>query len=175
MATKKKDADAAYLRGEAQRALVKVLEAAEAMAHGEYGWTDTSTVAAIDVVRSTFLTVTAPAKSKELPGQLGIDGTIVGASEKIGKSSFSALLVEIERCPECKREMLDGNGGSWTPLLPIPGRPDALQCGHCGFLVAVTESHLKQVVELRRRAHAHTDTVKSPVIPEKKSRSRGAG
>jgi hypothetical protein len=34
---------------------------------------------------------------------------------------------------------------------------------------------VKQVVELRRRAHAHTDTVKSPVIPEKKSRSRGAG
>jgi ribosomal protein S27E len=175
MATKKKDADAAYLRGEAQRALVKVLEAAEAMAHGEYGWTDTSTVAAIDVVRSTFLTVTAPAKSKELPGQLGIDGTIVGAAEKIGKSSFSEFMLEIETCPACGKHMLDGNGGSWTPLRPHPEADHALQCGFCGKTVLASTAQWTQVVELRRRAHAHTDTVKSPVIPEKKSRARGAG
>jgi ribosomal protein S27E len=171
MASKKKDADAAYLRDEAQRALVMVLDAA-ALA---YDVLDPDLEAAMALVRSMFLTVTAPTKSKELPGQLGIDGSIVGAAEKIGKSSFSEFMLEIETCPACGKHMLDGNGGSWTPLRPHPEADHALQCGFCGKTVLASTAQWQQVIELRRRAHAHTDTVKSPVIPEKKSRSRGAG
>src|SRR6185369_16071285 len=95
---------------------------------------------AIDRVKAHMLVVTEPPKpiEGELPGQLGIDGSVVGATE-------STTVVESHRapmlCPSCNQDMMDTFGGSWTPMTLdfVNGKVLAygLQCGHCAHIIYV--------------------------------------
>lgn len=168
--SKRKDADKAYQRAEDQRALVHVLMMAETNIEA-----DAYTSEACNRVRANFLTVSEPPRVTGLAGQLSIDGTSEGDT---GERAVKLMDVPTY-CPGCNQNMLIVHGGSWTPLKPrdddeVTFGPDRLQCGNCGKVVEVTEEAWLRVVDMRAHLRA-ADTVKSPVIPEKAGRTRGAG
>lgn len=156
-----KASDAAYEREMAQRALVLVLAAAEMWRGAPWPGDPQEDDRperdelndAIERVRASFLKITGTPKPTEriLPGQINLfDGSI-------------------ETCPKC------GKYDPWAALARGEGDPAFLQCGNCAHVLRVSERTYDGIVACRRREHGHTDTVKSPVIPEKMGRSRGAG
>lgn len=150
MPTKKELADRAFEKQEDQRALAIVCLAAEGMERTEERARVTEAVAR---VRERFLTVTPIAKPEpSVPGQLNLlDGSI-------------------ETCPSCGAPRWQ-----WVALALDFGVVPKLQCGNCAASFEVTFTQYNAIVAERRQQHKHTDTVKSPVIPEKVTRTRGAG
>jgi hypothetical protein len=137
--SKKKEADAAYLRAEAQRALALVLTVAED--HGERPDSPRAAeiAAACVLVRAEFLKVTAPARTERvLAGQLTIEGAIEegegsGVLAPRPNDGFAHWPSIPPHCPECKRFMTIESG--WTPLKPEELR--RLQCGACSNIIVV--------------------------------------
>lgn len=181
--SKRKEADAAYERQEDQRALVIVLAAASEHEQ-QYGGNDPRLVEAIERVKRAFLKIepALPPKPEpgQLPGQLAIDGSVVGDSmdDAWGRDDFGAPMASAfdvpEFCPKCDAEMLTTWGGHWTPMHRVSGEgePFALQCGHCGHVVVVSERQHEAVVAERKRTIGASD--KAPP-PKKAPRVRGAG
>lgn len=160
MTTKREQADAAYARQEDERALRLVADAAEmwlgAPWPGDPQEDDRplrdELAVAIERVRVRYAVVNMSAEpERSVPGQINL------------------LSGEIETCPKC------GAPDPWAAMLPIPGRADRLQCRLCSHIVQVTQQVYEAVIARRRQQHSHTDTVKSPVVPEKIAKTRGAG
>lgn len=179
MPTKQQQADESYHRVEAMRALRGLLQIVE------------EKIAALEdnddlyqyrceleeaVLRVREFYLPAPVAPKPIPetepGQIGLDGSIAQLAGLKG-----VIKGVPQTCARCGRDMIDAQGGSWTPMVHAPQAPFYLQCGNCAFMAIVTEEGWNRVVEARRYAHSHTDTVKSAVKPERESRkrTRGAG
>lgn len=175
MPTKRELADQAYGRQEDQRALDLVLRAATdyAVAGTDYMGADEINAldAAIERVRARFLTISPIVKSAELPGQLGIDGAVVGEPRELGAPMAEAFDVP-KQCPGCGENMLLVWGGSWTPLSPYPGNRYALQCGFCSHVISVTCEGYDAVLAERKRTVGTSDAKPLRIT---RSRSRGAG
>lgn len=171
MASKQAAADAAYRRNEAQHALVTVLLVAERAGPLD-GENRQYLDAAIATVRAEYLTVTAP-KSKELPGQLALDGSVVGESDVAGGSAGDIPTV----CPKCHRTQTLARG--WTTVSHSdrggPGTGTGqVMCGNCGCVLTVPFD-----AWLRLSGTLHTTFAASDLPPVKVDRggrkTRGAG
>lgn len=169
MTTTKAQADDAYERSEDQRALVMVVEHAEATFDDEIWREDylSRVRAAVSRVRARLLTVSVAAPASPLAGQLTTDGG--------GGAREPTKLCDVpERCHACGSAMMAELGTRWTPLRFVDLDAARLQCGECAAIIEVTEDAWFRVMDERAKIKAG-DTVKSPVIPEKKGRTRGAG
>jgi hypothetical protein len=164
MPTKRELADAAYERQEDQRALAMVLDAAAAPLA-----ISTDLQAAINRVRARFLTVSPVVKSAELPGQLAIDGSVVGEPRELGAPMAEAFDVP-KQCPGCGENMLLTWGGSWVPM--VPNGPPMLQCAFCAQKVVVTLEGYEAVIAERKRTVGTSDAKPFNVT---RTRTRGAG
>jgi hypothetical protein len=181
--SKKAQADAAYERQEDQRALVKVLAAAEEFALGfdvvlSLGGADRALaiVEAVARVKAAFLRVEAPVAKPEpgtLPGQLAIDGAVAGAPpiRELGNPMAEVFDVP-KQCPRCGENMLLTWGGHWTPMRVFDDK-FALQCGLCGACVEATEHQYEAVVAERQRTIGESDKRVERHLHQK--RVRGAG
>lgn len=178
MATKKPtkvDADKAYHRAEAQRALVFVLGLAESYPkfiavdeHEERELREN-----IATVRAHFLTVSAPEPVKTLAGQLDmIDGSVEGGTD----GGYVELPSVPPTCPKCSRSMDTIYGGGWTAMSlgGTPGPRPQLQCGGCAFIQNVSLAAWTAVREERRRTIGTSDVVQRRVNARGK-KTRGAG
>src|SRR5436190_10458453 len=76
-----------------------------------------------------------------MPGQLAIDGSIVGEPPLDPMETFRpAAFTKIPpMCPQCKTYMRDSFGGAWTPVRCMPSHLAGLQCGHCSTVIVVTD------------------------------------
>lgn len=171
--TKKQQADAAHERQEDQRALVVVIAAAL----GEERAEERARIyEAVERVKAAFLRIDAPTKSPELPGQLGIDGSIVGEPaapvRDLGCPMAEAFDVP-KQCPKCGENMLLTYGGAWVPLARGEFRPCRLQCGFCAEVITVPGDAYDAVVAERKRTVGESD--RKPLIAKRAPRVRGAG
>jgi hypothetical protein len=159
--SKKAQADAAYERQEDQRALVKILAAAEEYALGfdvvlSLGGADRALeiVEAIARVKAAFLRVEAPVAKPEpsVAGQINIDGTI-------------------ESCPQCGVPEV-----SWS-ILPLDGttidEQARVQCGMCACIFPISFTQYNAIVAERRRTIGESDKRVERHLHQK--RVRGAG
>jgi hypothetical protein len=178
--SKRKEADAAYERVEDQRALALIVSIAEVRAHDLEDDDDQyqyrcEIEAAIARVKANILKITTPAATptRELPGQLAIDGSVAGEPvRELGAPMAEAFDVP-KQCPACGDNMLLVWGGSWNPMMRGPGAAPMLQCGHCAHVVEVSEAAYEAVLAERRRTVGATD--KTPHRVARPKRERGAG
>ena len=161
MPTKRELADRAYETQEDQRALAIVLQCADHYIGGAFNDRERLLFEigvaskAIERVRARLvITPPAPKPEPSVPGQINLlDGSV-------------------ESCPKC------GAGRwQWAALMLAGelGEEPKLQCGNCALVVVTTWTQYNAIVAERRRQHSHMDTVKSPVVPERVKRTRGAG
>lgn len=174
--TKQQAADEAYHRAEAQRALVFVLGLAESypkfIAVDEHE--ERELREHIATVRAHFLTVSEPPKEpavKTLAGQIDlVDGSVEGAPS-VFEDHGARIPGVPDVCPGCGVDMHSVYGGSWTPMVSAMY---ALQCGHCAFVVPVSQRAWQAVRDERRATIGAADRA-----PEKVDRggkkTRGAG
>lgn len=110
--------------------------------------------------------------TENLPGQLDIDGSIVGERPDMTRVWRNVDGVP-PACPGCERAMMPSD---WTPMTSLDTMSDAqghLQCGSCGEIIGTTAEALEQVRLLVRARFAA-----SGVKPPKRARAprqRGAG
>jgi hypothetical protein len=158
--TKKQQADAAFERTEDKRALALLLRVARRAMHDieddddQYHYHQEIEQAVQRVeVRFDLVNDDAPvAPEPSLPGQMNLLDGSIETCPKCGKADTLGTMIR-----------LSGHTGYW------------LQCGQCAHVVEVTATEYGRVAARRREQHGHTDTFKSPVIPEKQGRTRGAG
>lgn len=185
--TKRKDADAAYERQEDQRALAKVLAAATDFSVEMKEWAGAVEIdeldRAIDRVRTnmlkiepTFLGLPVRVAESAIPGQITIEGAVVGEPRELGAPMAEVFDVP-KQCPACGENMLLVWGGSWTPMTNVT-RSDgsgerALQCSFCAHIEWVPAAAYEAVLAERRSTVGASDKRPVKIIPPK--RTRGAG
>jgi hypothetical protein len=79
-------------------------------------------------------------------------------------------------CPNCNKDMHDAFGGAWTPVIRTFtfSYSHKLQCGHCAYLLHVTEE-VWNAVRNERYQRVGISDVKPPPKPRGEKRVRGAG
>lgn len=162
MPTKRELADRAYEKQEDERALKIVADVAFQYAReldeDELYDRIMEIFAAVERVRARMLPAYVPPTPE--PGVTGVKGQI------------NLLDGTVETCPKSGAPF-----HQWAPLQLQGDTVDEeakLQCGNCSQIVVVSFAQYNRVVEGRRRDYQHMDTVKSPVIPEKATPTRGA-